>query len=200
MDDAAILILAAGASSRMRGRDKLLEEVEGEPLLARQVRVAAATGRPVHVALRPRDDARRAVIGDAAAIEVPDAHLGLARSIAAGLAALAGAPAVLLLPGDMPALTTGDLLAVLTAPRGSDEVVRAATAAGAPGHPVLVPASAHPRFAGLMGRRRPRRPARPARPARAPAGWARAPRSRHAGGLGTLARRRLRQGPRSPVN
>ena len=151
MDDAAILILAAGASSRMRGRDKLLEEVEGEPLLARQVRIAAATGRPVLVALRPRDDARRAVIGDAPAIEVPDAHLGMARSIAAGLAALAGAPAALLLPGDMPALTTGDLLAVLTAPRGPDEVVRAATAAGAPGHPVLVPASAHPRFAGLWG-------------------------------------------------
>jgi len=33
-----ILILAAGASTRMRGRDKLLELVAGEPLLARVAR------------------------------------------------------------------------------------------------------------------------------------------------------------------
>lgn len=31
----ATLILAAGRASRMRGRDKLLESVDGTPLLAR---------------------------------------------------------------------------------------------------------------------------------------------------------------------
>ena len=39
-----ILIPAAGGSTRMRGRDKLLEDVGGTPLLARQVRVALSTG------------------------------------------------------------------------------------------------------------------------------------------------------------
>ena len=39
-----ILILAGGASSRMQGRDKLLEDVDGVPLLRKQVLIAAATG------------------------------------------------------------------------------------------------------------------------------------------------------------
>ncbi|MAY45584.1 MAG: 4-diphosphocytidyl-2C-methyl-D-erythritol synthase, partial [Rhodobacteraceae bacterium] len=32
MNDIPILLLAAGSSSRMRGRDKLMEEVDGQPL------------------------------------------------------------------------------------------------------------------------------------------------------------------------
>ena len=42
--DLPILILAAGQSSRMRGRDKLLEEIDGVPLLRRQVDMARAAG------------------------------------------------------------------------------------------------------------------------------------------------------------
>ncbi len=40
-----ILILAAGASTRMRGRDKLMEPVEGRPLIRRQAEMARAAGR-----------------------------------------------------------------------------------------------------------------------------------------------------------
>lgn len=47
-----ILILAAGASRRMCGQDKLLQVVDGMPLLRRQVLMAQATGHPVCVAAR----------------------------------------------------------------------------------------------------------------------------------------------------
>jgi len=40
----AIVILAAGASSRMRGRDKLFEVVEGIPILTRLVHFAQGCG------------------------------------------------------------------------------------------------------------------------------------------------------------
>ncbi|WP_370741664.1 NTP transferase domain-containing protein, partial [Pseudooceanicola lipolyticus] len=47
-----ILLLAAGQSARMRGRDKLMERVEGRPLIRRQADIArAATSGPVIVAL-----------------------------------------------------------------------------------------------------------------------------------------------------
>ena len=150
MDDAAILILAAGASSRMGGRDKLLEDVDGEPLLARQIRIAAATGRPVHVALPAGPHPRRAHVAGATAIDVPDAAAGISRSIAAGISVLRQAPAVLLLLGDLPELETADLLAVLEAPRDPGQVVRGATASGAPGHPILLPPNA---YAGLISLR-----------------------------------------------
>ena len=46
-----ILIPAAGRSSRMRGRDKLLEQVGGIPLLRLRVEAALATGHQVLVTL-----------------------------------------------------------------------------------------------------------------------------------------------------
>ena len=42
MGSVAILIPAAGASSRMRGRDKLLEPVRGQPLLRDRLSPAPA--------------------------------------------------------------------------------------------------------------------------------------------------------------
>ncbi|MEZ5755305.1 MAG: NTP transferase domain-containing protein [Paracoccaceae bacterium] len=48
-----ILLLAAGSPPRMRGGDKLLEDVAGEPLLRRSARAALATGCPVTVTLPP---------------------------------------------------------------------------------------------------------------------------------------------------
>ena len=50
-DKLAILILAAGRSSRMQGRDKLLEPVGGAPLVATLVARARKTGAKVFVAL-----------------------------------------------------------------------------------------------------------------------------------------------------
>ena len=46
-----ILILAAGSSSRMQGRDKLLETIDRVPLLRRTVNSALGTDHPVYVTL-----------------------------------------------------------------------------------------------------------------------------------------------------
>ncbi|TNF57528.1 MAG: nucleotidyltransferase family protein, partial [Rhodobacteraceae bacterium] len=49
-----ILILGAGASSRMEGLDKLLQPVDGLPLIRRQAEIALRAGiGPVLVALPP---------------------------------------------------------------------------------------------------------------------------------------------------
>ena len=135
----------------MRGRDKLAEPVGGEPLLRRQVRIAQATGRPVTVALPPAPHPRHALTGDATPLVVPDAAEGMGRSIAAGIAHLAGADAVLLLLGDLPEIETADLMAVIRAWDGSEGIVRGATADGEPGHPILIPRAAYPDFRALRG-------------------------------------------------
>ena len=72
------VIPAAGSSSRMRGRDKLLEKIEGVPLLRRQAGIAIDSGCEVAVALPKDGVARREAIGGLAVtmIEVEDAAKG----------------------------------------------------------------------------------------------------------------------------
>ena len=104
--DIPIILLAAGQSSRMRGRDKLQEIVEGEPLLRRQARIArAATRGAVIVALPPAPHPRYALVADmeVEALPVPDAAEGMNASLRAGFAALpAGTPAAMVLLADLP--------------------------------------------------------------------------------------------------
>ncbi|MCG6902846.1 MAG: nucleotidyltransferase family protein [Rhodobacter sp.] len=144
MRPVTILVLAAGASSRMRGADKLLQMVDGVALLRRQVQAALDTGAPVLVALPTDRPVRRAALDGLAVntIEVSDADAGMSASIRAGVAALSAATrGVAILPADMPELTTQDLAAVLAAfADAGGAVVRATSAAGDAGHPVVFPA------------------------------------------------------------
>lgn len=150
-----ILIPAAGASTRMRGRNKLLEPVRGRPLLADRVAAAAATGAEVIVTLPPRADApmRWAALDGAPArrIEVARHREGLAQSIKAAVAALpADCSGLMVLPADMPDVTAEDIAAVIAGMDG-ETILRGATAAGAPGHPVLFPARDFAALAALSG-------------------------------------------------
>lgn len=159
---------AAGASRRMKGRDKLLEPVDGRPLLRRAAETAlGARLGPVLVGLRPDDRARREALSSLAVgiVEVPDAGKGLSATVRAGadaaLAAIeAAAPAfvddeysgMLVFLPDMPDLGASDLahLAGVFEARGGP-VVRGATADGRPGHPVLFPRSLLHDFGRLTG-------------------------------------------------
>ncbi len=145
MSNTAILLLAAGASSRMGGADKLLQPVAGQALLARMLARAEATGRPVLVALPGPGHARAAILGDSGAcpVWVANAAEGMAASIRAGIAALPeGCTGVMILPADMPELTAEDLAIMLdafdTAPPPRP-ILRATDARGVPGHPVVFP-------------------------------------------------------------
>jgi len=151
MTEVAILLPAAGASSRMRGGDKLLEPVEGEPLLARQIRRAQATGARVLVTLPPDRPDRAALCGTVESCLVPDAAQGMSGSLRAGADWAGGAALLVMLP-DMPGITTDHLTALITTfAQDPSRILRAATPDLRPGHPVIFPAALLPGFARLHG-------------------------------------------------
>ncbi len=152
----AILLFAAGASSRMGGRDKLTEEIEGTPLLRRSALRAMASGLPVIALTAPDHPARQAALADLTlqVQVVPDARDGMSTSIRAGLAALpAGTTGAMMLMADMPDLEPADLrrLAARFLTLGGDTVLRAAAEDGTPGAPAIVPARLFPALARLTG-------------------------------------------------
>ncbi len=139
-----ILLVAAGASSRMAPRDKLTETIHGEPLLARSARIALETGAPVYVVVPPDRPQRIESLGTLPVTKViaPDAAQGMSASLRAGLAALpAGTTGAMVLPADMPGFTADDLR-LLLARFATDEsrILRATAADGTPGHPAIFPA------------------------------------------------------------
>ncbi len=147
-----ILIPAAGASARMRGLDKLLLEIDGQPLLRRTGQIALSAHRQVLITLRPQDAARRQAVHDLpiTILTIPDAREGLSASLRAGAAFLTGA--LMILPADMPELTTQDLRQMIEAAnRSPTDILRATTADGTPGHPVIFPPGLLPAFAHLHG-------------------------------------------------
>ncbi|PWK62723.1 CTP:molybdopterin cytidylyltransferase MocA [Roseicyclus mahoneyensis] len=146
-----IVLLAAGSSSRMRGRDKLMEDVGGLPLIRLMAGRAVKAGAPVRVVLGPVQPLRRAAL-DVLAVEIVEAEDadGMAASIRAGVNGLSGP--VLLALADMPEITANDLyLMVSLAAQSPKAILRAATKDGTPGHPVLFPADLLPDLARLTG-------------------------------------------------
>lgn len=150
----AILIPAAGASSRMRGRDKLLEDMRGQPLLRDRVALALATGCDVAVTLPPDADARRAVLNGLPAIllPVPDAATGMSASMRSGAtwAMAQQAAALMVLLPDLPDVTADDMNTLLKS-NDFERIFRACDADGTPGHPVILPARLLPDVTRLTG-------------------------------------------------
>jgi CTP:molybdopterin cytidylyltransferase MocA len=152
--EVAVLLPAAGASRRMRGRDKLLEEVRGRALLRERAEVALSVSDDVLVTLPPEGAARAAVLDGlpVARRVVARAAEGMAASLRAGAdraRARAAAGLMVLLP-DMPDLTAGDLATALAAFDGR-AILRATSQDGRPGHPVIFPAAILPEMAALAG-------------------------------------------------
>lgn len=147
-----IAILAAGASSRMRGGDKLLEPVGGVPLLRRIVCEAGCLGTPVLVTMAPDRPARRAALAgmDARVIEVAQAREGIAASFRAAVASAGAAEGLMVVLGDMPELDRQDFSRVREA-WDRHTVVRGSTEAGQPGQPVIFPRRLFPALAALRG-------------------------------------------------
>lgn len=159
-------IPAAGRSSRMRGRDKLLEKVGGVPILRRvAIEALRAAVGPVIVGIGPDDRERRKALRDldVEIIEVADADEGMAATLRAGArAALAVMDAtdggdyeyfgMLVLLPDMPGIEAADIMEIerVFQARGGP-VVRATTEDGRAGHPVLFPDHALRDFGILSG-------------------------------------------------
>ncbi len=151
----AILILAAGASSRMGGVDKLLLTLDGMAQLRRIALAALATGWPVLVALPPADPLRRAALAglQVTVVPVPDQAEGIAATLRAGARAAAGATALMILPADLPELEAPDLAALIAAHAAEPGAIHRGAAAGVGGHPVILPADLLPALVDLHGDR-----------------------------------------------
>jgi len=112
---AAGLVLAAGSSTRM-GTNKLLLEIDGEPLVRRAVRQALAAGlAPVLVVVGHEAElARQALRGlECQTVFNPDHLKGVRTSLVEGVSALPpDTPAVVVMLADMP-FVTADMIRTL---------------------------------------------------------------------------------------
>ena len=159
-------IPAAGRSSRMRGRDKLLETVGGVPILRRVATEALKAGvGPVIVGIGPDDRERRRALRnlDVEILDVEDAAEGMGATLRAGARAALAAMnttwggdseylGLLVMLPDMPGIEASDILEMdrVFQARGGP-VVRATTEDGRAGHPVLFPEHAVRDFETLSG-------------------------------------------------
>lgn len=157
MPDTLLLIPAAGASSRMAPRDKLLEPVDGLPLLRRQVLMALQVRCDLLVTVPPDRPARRAALAGITdqrlhLQELPDAAEGLAASIRRGAdwAASRRAAGLMVVLADMPDLQVSDIKMMLQA-FDFKSIYRATDKNGAAGHPVIFPAALFAALKRLTG-------------------------------------------------
>ena len=113
------VILAGGRSSRF-GRDKLVEPVDGRPLLGRVIDAVRPVSSEIVVVAAP--DASPVVPDDVRIVHDPVAFEGPLMGARAGIAA-ASEPVVLLVGGDMPDLVGAVLESMLIALGSAGAVV-----------------------------------------------------------------------------
>jgi CTP:molybdopterin cytidylyltransferase MocA len=153
------LVLAAGASSRLRGPvPKQLLELDGRPLVQHAVDAAAGAGlEPVVVVVGHLGDRVEEAVSLPAGGRVvsnPEYRSGQAGSLKAGLAALPDeADAAVILLGDQPGVESGTIrLVVGEFLRTGTPIVQARYGDG-PGHPVLLGREVWPLLESLTGDR-----------------------------------------------
>jgi molybdenum cofactor cytidylyltransferase len=136
----ACLVLAAGRSSRMAPRNKLLEPVGGEKMVRRVAATAVASGAEPVIVVTGHEAA--AVAGALRGLNVsivanPDYADGLSTSLRAGLRALpASIDGALILLGDMPEIEASVLTALMAAFTGANAIC-VPVRHGRRGNPVL---------------------------------------------------------------
>ena len=151
----AAVVLAAGQSRRM-GRNKLLEPVDGRPMITHSVdTVLASSGRPVIVVLGHQAEAVRAALAGRPVqfVENPDYAEGLSTSLRRGIAALPeDGDGALVCLGDMPLVKAQHLdkmIAGFNPVEGRAIVVL--TSGGKRGNPVLWAARFFPAMKAVAG-------------------------------------------------
>ncbi len=134
----AAVVLAAGASERMGGPNKLLMDLGGRSVLARTLNAVISGPFDEVVVVTGRDaDMVKTIALAAGARTVHNAAFsgGMGGSIAAGVGVLHAWNVVAIVPGDLPLLRTATIEAVLEA-AGPDRIARPVVE-GQPGHPVV---------------------------------------------------------------
>jgi molybdenum cofactor cytidylyltransferase len=152
----AIAVLAAGRSSRMGPRNKLLAHFDGVPLVRRSAAAAIdGGGHPVIVVLGHMAEEVDRALHDlpVKTIVNPDYYRGMSTSIQAALAHLPPDAAGLMIHlSDMPHIQASHIRAMLGAfDRSRHQAVIRATCNGKAGNPVIVPSALFAGLAGLQG-------------------------------------------------
>ena len=110
------IVLAAGASSRMPGSQKLLLDIDGTPMVRHVYEAASEGGCHQIVVVYAEEDVRRAVDGRAELVFNPKARSGMASSLHAGLKAMRPEiEAAVVLLGDQPLVGSRTVAALLRA-------------------------------------------------------------------------------------
>ncbi|MBE1207512.1 NTP transferase domain-containing protein [Aminobacter carboxidus] len=150
------ILLAAGRSSRMGAKNKLLADFDGVPLVRRMASLVCASkvsgvfGVVGHMSER----VRQALEGvDMELVENPHHADGLASSIKAGFAALPDdADGVLIMLADMPSVSAADIDRLIASfHKHEGRTVVRATHGGKRGNPVLLPRVLFPEIRKLTG-------------------------------------------------
>ena len=152
------LLLAAGGATRF-GSPKVLANYRGEPLVRRAVRLLLPRcPAGVHVVVGASEAGVRGALanemtgGKVTLVVNPDWSRGLSTSLVQGVAALPpAADAVLILLCDQPAITEGDLDALIAGWQVEPALIAAAGFSDRLGPPVIIPREFWPQLAALRG-------------------------------------------------
>jgi molybdenum cofactor cytidylyltransferase len=155
VDRVAGVLLAAGTSSRFGGANKLLEPVDGRPIVRHAAAGLLEAGLdPVLVVVgHERERVQEALAPlDVRLVENPDYADGQATSVRAGIEALPEAvDAAVFALGDMPWVRASTVEALVAAYRGGAGTALAAAYKGERGNPVLWDAPHFPALARGSG-------------------------------------------------
>ena len=138
-DRVVAVVLAAGASTRM-GRSKLTLPFGDSTVIGSTLKGVRASGvDDVVVVVGHHEEAvREALEPEVEAVRNPDPSRGNASSLAVGLAAHAGAGAAVVVPADMPRISSEAIDQVVDAWRGGACVAALVDYSDGAGHPVLI--------------------------------------------------------------
>jgi molybdenum cofactor cytidylyltransferase len=138
----SMVILAAGKSTRMHGRNKLLANVGGVPMIRRVVQAALSSkvNEVIVVVGWEEEKIRSAIVGLDCSIAVNrNYEEGQSSSVKVGLAEVnSSSRAVLILPGDVAKIDTSPINMVIEKYYQAGCVIAIASHEGRSGHPILL--------------------------------------------------------------
>lgn len=149
----AAIVLAAGGSRRM-GSPKMLEQLEGKPLVAHAVDASLESRADAVFVVTgcAGDDVRSALDdSDLRFVDNPDWTEGLASSIRSGVDALGGFDAALILLGDQPSVTAELIDALIERFHTGQALAACEYPDGTIGPPVLFGRAHYPALRALTG-------------------------------------------------
>lgn len=156
ISNVAVIILAAGQSTRFGPDNKLLHSINDDPVIVHTAKVALNAGvkEVIVVTGHDADAVEEALKGlDVQVVRNATPHAGMGTSLAAGANAVRSLPnAVMIMLGDMPMIkpeTLQQIVSEFAPDNGPDIIVPVHD--GRRGHPVLFGASYMPKLCALTG-------------------------------------------------